>query len=301
MFCSLATLQKHLPAETHAKVLKCRSWQCEICRPDRAKELIAQAIRGKATRFLTLTVSRHSGDTVNERAQNLVKAWRKLRSEIAANLAIPKELRWRSEFLDSGSKRFEKRSRADAASKPITQDEPRPEFSEPDPMWPDARKALRLATRCKETMRRHSIEFLAVVEAQKNGEAHLHIMLRSGDIPYEWLSARMDEMIRAPILWIERVEGSKKLANYVAKYCGKDPHRFGTLKRYWSSKNWCAKWQRDNAPNVHRDCTWSRLNQTLDEWIRTAKAMNEKVIYRRPWAIALRCDHPDYDDTENEF
>jgi len=299
-FCATMTLQHHEPMATAAKPLRCRSWQCEECRPDRAKELIAMAIKGKATAFLTLTVSAESGTDPNDRARNLVKAWRRLRAEISANLSLPEHDRWQTEYLDSGGARFKDVDRAAVTDHDLHALPYVTEFATPNPRWKTARKALRLAQRDKEKMRAHSVEFLAVVEAQKNGEPHLHIMMRSPFVPQAWLSARMDELIRAPIVWIESVRKTKKLANYVAKYCGKDPHRFGTLKRYWASKRWVPKMQRDKPLLPDPDCWYSRSNLTIDQWLDDARRMHEHVIRRRKWWLALRADHPDYRTAEDD-
>ena len=82
------------------------------------------------------------------------------------------------------------------------------------------------------------IPFLAVFEATKRGEPHLHILARVPWIDQRWLSAQMDELLSSPIVDIRRVRSARQVAGYVAKYVGKAPHRFDTCKRYWSTRDW---------------------------------------------------------------
>lgn len=77
-----------------AVTLRCRSWQCADCAPQRQRQLIAKAMSGKPSRLVTLT-SRRSGDQTSEGAANaLVRAWRLIRRRIANN-----DPRKRIEFL----------------------------------------------------------------------------------------------------------------------------------------------------------------------------------------------------------
>lgn len=78
-------------------------------------------------------------------------------------------------------------------------------------------------------------EFLAVFEKTKLGEPHLHIVQRGAFMSQKWLSIQLEELIGAKIVDIRFVRSAKAVANYVSKYIGKEPHQFGTLKRYWRS------------------------------------------------------------------
>jgi hypothetical protein len=82
------------------------------------------------------------------------------------------------------------------------------------------------------------LDYLAVFEATKRGEPHLHILARCGYIPQAWLSHQMKALIGSPIVDIRAVKNPKHAAIYVAKYIGKAPHRFATCKRYWHTKEW---------------------------------------------------------------
>ena len=85
-----------------------------------------------------------------------------------------------------------------------------------------------------------SVAYFAVREATKQGWPHLHVALRSPYIPWEWLTAQWEQITGSPGVDIRAVWKSKDAAKYLAKYIGKDPHRFGTTKRYWHSRNWFA-------------------------------------------------------------
>ena len=82
------------------------------------------------------------------------------------------------------------------------------------------------------------IAYFAVREATKQGWPHLHVALRSPYIPQPWLKATWLALTGSPGVDIRRIYGAGNAAKYLAKYIGKDPHRFGTTKRYWYSRNW---------------------------------------------------------------
>lgn len=82
------------------------------------------------------------------------------------------------------------------------------------------------------------IPYACVMEAQQSGEPHLHILCRLKYIPQAWLSDQMQNLIGAPIVDIRSARDVQHLAKYLAKYLGKDPHRFGTGKRYWTTRDW---------------------------------------------------------------
>jgi hypothetical protein len=83
-----------------------------------------------------------------------------------------------------------------------------------------------------------SIPFLAVFETTKAGEPHLHILARVPWIDQKWLSAFMAREIGAPIVDIRRIRRKRTVARYIAKYVGKEPHRFEGTKRYWSTRDY---------------------------------------------------------------
>lgn len=95
-----------------------------------------------------------------------------------------------------------------------------------------------IVKRAKRAFKMPSIEYLAVFEATKRGEPHLHILLRCGFLPQRWLSEQMRDIADSPIVDIRTVSSPKRAASYIAKYLGKQPHKFGTCKRYWCTHAW---------------------------------------------------------------
>lgn len=107
------------------------------------------------------------------------------------------------------------------------------------------------------------VEFMAVFERTKAGEPHLHIAQRGSFMPQKWLSRQMEELLGAKVVDIRYIRDLKKVAVYVAKYIGKDPFQFGTLKRYWRSKSYLpmskaeAKRLRNHGAVFYiLDCHW---------------------------------------------
>ena len=93
----------------------------------------------------------------------------------------------------------------------------------------------------REAMKRYgykSLPFIAVFEATKKGQPHLHILLRCPWLDQAWLSDRMAHHARAPIVYIMRVTKAQDIVRYLFKYIGKAPHQFGSCKRYWASRDY---------------------------------------------------------------
>jgi len=74
--CREWSLVKHGETEFHAKLLLCRSWSCEYCRPMRRSQLLAKCAAGEPTRLLTLTVNPAVASSPEERLLLLANAWR---------------------------------------------------------------------------------------------------------------------------------------------------------------------------------------------------------------------------------
>lgn len=201
MLCSQLILVKWEERRMSARVLSCRSWNCELCAPDRKRQLVAKGMSGNPTHFLTLTVNPSIGSSPVDRARRLVAAWRTVRQM---------------------------------------------------------------------TMQYYGydhLEFLAVFEATQRGEPHLHILLRCPWLDHDWISAIMEHELGAPVVWIERLNSSRKAAGYVAKYCGKAPDRFDTLKRYWTSRGYEAAYWRAAATAETGRPRFERRDQSIDSWL----------------------------------
>lgn len=74
--CREWSLVNDSPQETVGIQLKCRTWACEHCAPDRRKQLMGQAASGHPTRFITLTANPHEKENPEDRLKGLSHAWR---------------------------------------------------------------------------------------------------------------------------------------------------------------------------------------------------------------------------------
>lgn len=80
--CREVLLVKHQPNKKTVRCLKCRSWGCELCLPDRIYQLKKLCRSGKPQTFLTLTYNAKRPGTPDEHARDLARAWRLLRKRI---------------------------------------------------------------------------------------------------------------------------------------------------------------------------------------------------------------------------
>ncbi len=80
-----------------------------------------------------------------------------------------------------------------------------------------------------------SFAFMAVFEATKKGWPHIHMVARCKSISEIWLKDQMRELHDSPIVDRQVIHNKSKIAAYVSKYIGKNPHRFTGVKRYWRS------------------------------------------------------------------
>ncbi len=79
MYCGSTTLVKWETDARTATALRCRSWLCPDCQPDRKRRLIKEILDGAPTVFLTLTIRRVPGEAAPEAAKRLIDAWRRCR------------------------------------------------------------------------------------------------------------------------------------------------------------------------------------------------------------------------------
>lgn len=159
-----------------------------------------------------------------------------------------------------------------------------------------------VVARAKRQLKLPALDYLAVFEATKRGEPHLHILARCGFIPQRWLSGQMREITGSPIVDIRKVKSVKHAALYVAKYIGKAPHRFATCKRYWYTQRWTtqspdeqprerwgnARWELDDQPIFE---VWKRWGGA---WSRAFWISLNEICYRGqpPPGVAAPHDRP---------
>ncbi len=124
-----------------------------------------------------------------------------------------------------------------------------------------------------------SMPFLAVFEATKKGWPHIHIVARAPWLSQKWLKKRMRELHNSPHVDVRRVQGLEKVAAYVSKYVGKNPHRFAGVKRYWRSLDYLLP-PPEEPYDVWDDCpSWHVLKRF---WLNVAEDLID-AGYRVLW------------------
>jgi len=225
MYCGEHSLVNRGEDGIRAVSLRCRAWTCPDCRKRRKRQLIALALSGEPTMFLTLTVDPKTGTSKKDRARTLARA-------------LPVIIR-----------------------------------------------------RAKAKYGYKDIQYLCVFEACESGEPHLHILARCPWIGKRWLSDQLRKLTGASVVDVQRVEDKKKLAWYIAKYIGKDPHRFETCKRYWSTQGWeLTKFEPQKPPGrwhsnweIRRVSLW----ELAEEWRAEGREVEETGS-----TILARCRGP---------
>lgn len=144
--------------------------------------------------------------------------------------------------------------------------------------------------RWRRLKRGNKCEFAVVREAQENGWPHLHIAWRGSWLDWEWLRDQATELLNSPSVDVRYIYDPKRASQYIAKYIGKAPHRFGTLKRYWFSKNYRIE-KPERRPSVFRNILKFRDNKrTMHEVRRYLE--NNFIEYQEHPGGALTWDTP---------
>lgn len=76
LLCSELTLVNDHDDFTEVKPLPCNRWSCEYCQPNRKRCLIAQAMAGNPTTFITLTANPAFAGSALQRRHDIARAWR---------------------------------------------------------------------------------------------------------------------------------------------------------------------------------------------------------------------------------
>ncbi len=226
-------LVKKIGSTATAEPLRCRSWGCEVCAPERQKRLIAQAIGGNPNTFITLTMRPTPGEPPETRAKSLVAAWREIRRRASEK---HKQIDW-WHLVD----------------------------------WMEHHKWRHHPARPRNKLgmqypRNGTIPFLAVFERHKSGEPHLHILCRSEWIPQRWLSDEMRRLTGSFIVDVRRTYSAEDCAAYCAKYAGKEPWSFGTCKRYWASQDYEVEPPEHNEERANDGATFEIFRGDALEW-----------------------------------
>ncbi len=131
-----------------------------------------------------------------------------------------------------------------------------------------------------------SIQYLCVFEETKQGRPHLHILARCGYVPQQWLSDRMQEYARSPIVDIRAIRDAGQAAAYIAKYVSKGPARYDGTKRYWRSMHWVVDadaipcdlpvadhWAQLDPDDIVTCVNWYERHGWIGEWESTTRVV----------------------------
>jgi hypothetical protein len=140
----------------------------------------------------------------------------------------------------------------------------------------------------------HRMAYFVVIEAHKSGWPHAHIAVRG------WQYVRHAKLIKrwrevtgdSDHVRIRRIPPTRQ-AKYLAKYLGKELHRFGTSKRYWRTKDWLPEGWGEMSEEQREQCAgWSfRAKHPEDVifeyvrvgWFRHGTGRGEAVLTPPPW------------------
>ncbi|TAM73577.1 MAG: hypothetical protein EPN50_03900 [Chloroflexota bacterium] len=150
------------------------------------------------------------------------------------------------------------------------------------------------------------IEYLAVVEPQRRGAAHLHVVYRGQYIPQRWLARTAEESGFGRIADIRRPP--RTIATYLAKYLAKDLTS-STVKipKYFRRVRWSRAWCDWQRPTRQTDgsTTWYLVNGNTEVAAASATRRGYHVVAitgnparapnrpRRPiWRLLSRATSP---------
>lgn len=139
--------------------------------------------------------------------------------------------------------------------------------------------------RIKRHYKIRSFPYITVIEATKKGRPHLHILARAAWLSQRWLSEVMQELIAAPIVWIEAVRATGGVASYLAKYLGKEPAKFLGCKRFWRSLDWIKDKTRWQAENEKQPGIWHVRSMRIEKLARHYEYNGWLVTWHSPNAF----------------
>lgn len=148
----------------------------------------------------------------------------------------------------------------------------------------------------------HKCEYLAVFEPHVSEWPHMHILWKGHWLSQEWLSQQGSELLNSPVQHVSKIKDEKSAAFYVGKYFSKEPTKFGTCKRYWTSKNWPKLAHIDASKAFHNGFPIGIVNATIQSikanWIRWHKEVTEVPPNLIRWGV-LWSPYPDKQDCNN--
>lgn len=118
--------------------------------------------------------------------------------------------------------------------------------------------------------------YFAVFEAHKSGFPHLHVAVRWGFVDYGEARDLWQKFSGSPGFRNDYLKQGDRLASYVAKYLGKDLHRFGTVKRYWSTPGWILEPRARRVRDIRFGQDWHIVEKCL-------KTLTAEWCWRYRW------------------
>lgn len=127
----------------------------------------------------------------------------------------------------------------------------------------------------------HRCEYMCVFEPHQSGWPHMHILWKGHWIDQKWLAEQATELLNSPNQTVNKIADAKAAAAYVSKYFSKEPTKFGTCKRFWTSQGWPKIKHLDGTKAFHKgfpiDLVNRRVSDIVAEWIRYGK-----TVWTRP-------------------
>ena len=135
----------------------------------------------------------------------------------------------------------------------------------------------------------HRCEYIAVFEPHTSGWPHMHILWNGHWIDQQWLSKQASELLNSPVQHVFKIKDEKSAAAYVTKYFSKSPTKFGTCKRYWTSKNWPKLAHIDAGKAFHKGFPIDLINRKLESIVAEWKRYNREIWTRPPDVYGWGC------------
>jgi len=113
----------------------------------------------------------------------------------------------------------------------------------------------------------HEVEAFWVLEATKRGAPHLHIALRMPFTHWQIIRAMWVELTGWHSTDIRTMRDFKERVYYLTKYMGKEPHKFGTHKRYGRTKRYLQNWEgKHETLLVFGEPRWERVKGKMIDY-----------------------------------
>lgn len=127
----------------------------------------------------------------------------------------------------------------------------------------------------------HKCEYMAVFEPHKSGWPHMHILWAGHWIDQKWLSQQGQELLNSPRQDVRQIRNVQEAVAYVTKYFSKAPTKFGTCKRYWTSKGWPKIQHLDTTKAFHKGFPTELVNQRIHDIVAQWKRY-ARVVWTQP-------------------